>query len=47
MLNRIKCYKIPEFLGKMVAFRDADKLLWGKSFYDDLVKDIDNSFNRK
>lgn len=34
------------FIPKDGNFRDADKLLWGKSFYKDLTKDIQNNFNQ-
>lgn len=38
---------VKPYIPKGGTFRDADKYLWGKSFYNDLIKDIDNDFERK
>jgi hypothetical protein len=37
---------VKPFIPKGGTFRDADKILWGKSFYEGLVKNIEESFNQ-
>jgi len=39
--------RVEEFAPQQLSLRDKDRYLWGKSFYDDLTKDIKRCFNQK
>jgi hypothetical protein len=39
--------RVEEFAPQQLSLRDKDRYLWGKSFYDQLTKDIKQCFRRK